>query len=189
MAAVTELPPRFEIVAAAAEAKASKRLRSPFLGNSMPVSSMIRKAIELEERIQRRYEEIAERLGAGQPELSRRFDRMAVAEAFHARRMEGLHRQFVGEVRIPRLSDVERRELDRAAPWSAAGTGDWVHDAATARQYALQVESDAIVYYSFAAEKVDDPELKASLREFCEIEQGHWQQIQNEFPEARADTA
>lgn len=150
---------------------------------------MLRKGIELEERIQKRYEEIAEKLRRLEPELSRRFESMATAEAFHARRMEGLHRQFVGEEPIPPLNDIERRELDRAAPWSTPGAAAWVRDATGARQFALQVESDAIVYYHFVAGRVEDAELRASLREFCEIEQGHWAQIQSEFNPARADTA
>lgn len=147
----------------------------------MTISSMLRLGIELEERIQKRYEEIAGALASADPALSRRFSQMASAEAFHARRMEGLHRQFVGEEPIRKLNDVEIRELDRAAPWSAAGSAGWVRDAATARLFALQVESDAVVYYTAAADRVDNPELKASLREFCELEQGHWQQIQSEF--------
>ena len=145
--------------------------------NSEETSKLLRIAIELEEGCSLRFHELAQFVTLTAPSLSATFQKLAREEGFHAKWLEGLHRQFLGDRPIQELTEPERNDLEHIAPWLAGPLKRWVKDLSSARSLALRIERDSIGFYDHASRRVRNPELARALREFCGKEQAHWKAL------------
>jgi rubrerythrin len=137
------------------------------------LSMMLRIGIELERRCRQRYHDLARFVAFADRSLSDTFRRLADEEESHARMIEELHLQFVGEQPNAEMSLEERVRVDRLAPWSAGPLLPWVWDVESARHFGARIERDMSAYYRDAASLTPDRDLRDALEELSRLEGQH----------------